>query len=210
MINTIYLDYGHGGIDTNNEYTTAPSKMFKLPSGTMMYEGQLNREIGLQVRYFLTRMLPWVEVIETAPGSEDVSLRKRIRTVNRGNSDESLLISIHNNASRGHNASGFELFTSVGETESDELARDIFKAVKRVSRSLKIRMRRPAKDLAREANFYVLRKSKCQAVLIEVQFFDYEADAYRLRDEHFQKEMARAIAQGIVAHITKQNRKQKK
>lgn len=41
-IKQIVIDCGHGGIDKNGKYTTAPAKQAKV-DGKMMYEGVLNR-----------------------------------------------------------------------------------------------------------------------------------------------------------------------
>ena len=39
MIKNIVLDFGHGGIDINGNYTTAPNKMHKFSNGQIAYEG---------------------------------------------------------------------------------------------------------------------------------------------------------------------------
>ena len=49
----IILDFGHGGIDQNGTYTTAPAKMFTFSNGEIAYEGVLNRQIGGLVEIYL-------------------------------------------------------------------------------------------------------------------------------------------------------------
>ncbi len=53
----------------------------------------------------------------------------------------------------------------------------------------------------RQARFYVLRKSRMPSVLIETGFLTGRDDAVKLQNSWFQKQMAKAIAAGIVEYI---------
>ena len=51
MIKNIILDFGHGGIDENGNYTTL-GKKHTFPNGETAYEGVINRRIGGMLRAF--------------------------------------------------------------------------------------------------------------------------------------------------------------
>ena len=50
MITNVVLDFGHGGIDKDGNYTTAPKKMHTYDNGEVAYEGVLNRQIGKYIK----------------------------------------------------------------------------------------------------------------------------------------------------------------
>lgn len=196
MIKTIVLDFGHGGIDSKGQYTTAPYKMFTYPSGEIAYEGVLNREIGKYIYDCLKE--DGYDVICTVNYDDprDLSLRDRVAIANSLDPKSTIFVSVHCNASMNHNAGGFEIFTSVGETESDRLAFEIRRM------ALHAIHRANMKDRGlKESDFYVLRKTKCAAVLIECGFFDFRPDFVNLKDPHFQGDLGSMIYTGIINYI---------
>lgn len=128
MIKNIILDFGHGGIDSNGQYTTAPAKMHKFPNGEVAYEGEINRQIGGMLALYLNTQRLRYNVVMTVNTYDptDVSLDRRVEIANKYNKDESILISVHSNAtSPSGRGRGFEIFTSRGLTKSDQLATEI-------------------------------------------------------------------------------------
>ncbi|WZE63615.1 endolysin [Maribacter phage Panino] len=207
MIENVILDFGHGGIDSNGNYTTAPSKMHKFPDGTVAYEGLLNRQIGGHV-YTCLRSHSELNVVCTVKEDDprDLSLPWRVRVANSFDEKSTIFVSIHCNASKNHNASGFELFTTKGFTQSDLLAESIATyaevALDRVS--LKTRYDFSDGDKDKEVDFYVLRKTKCPAVLLECGFFDYRPDFDKLNNPLFQADLGSFIYTGIINYINEQ------
>ena len=204
-IKNIILDLGHGGIDNNGNYVTAPKKMAILPNGTIAYEGVINRQIGGLVG----QLLKWhsefnVEYTVKPDDYRDISLRHRVRVANKYNPSETLFISIHSNAFNGK-ARGFELYTTRGITKSDSLADSIANSVEDLYNNINLKLRYDFTDgdKDKEADFYVLRKTKCPAVLIECLFFDNEYDYKYLSDTNFQKDLAYAIYKGITNYASK-------
>ncbi|MGH2413170.1 MAG: N-acetylmuramoyl-L-alanine amidase family protein, partial [Microcystaceae cyanobacterium] len=53
----------------------------------------------------------------------------------------------------------------------------------------------------RSARFYVLRNSKMPSTLVEVGFVTGTQDATKLRNPTYQRQMAEAIARGILDYI---------
>ncbi len=204
MIKNIVLDFGHGGLDEDGNYTTAPNKMFKFPNGEVAYEGALNRAIGGHV-YTCLRSHSEFNVVCTVKEDDprDLSLGWRVRVANRYDPNETIFISIHCNASPNHNASGFEIFTTKGVTKSDRLAENIASAVGHVYENVGLRLRYDFSDgdKDKEADFYVLRKTKCPAVLCEMLFFDNWDDYKYLKDPLFQANLGTFVYTGILNYI---------
>ncbi|MBL6964233.1 MAG: N-acetylmuramoyl-L-alanine amidase [Bacteroidetes bacterium] len=202
----IILDFGHGGIDENGHYTTAPSKMFTFPNGETAYEGFINRQIGGLIELYLRSNYPDYNIVTTVKttDSRDLSLSYRVQVANQFPAADTLFISIHSNASMNHNASGFSIYTTPGVTRSDSLATYIGEEVEKYYTDLNLKLRfdfYSDGDLDREADFYVLMKTKCPAVLLECLFFDYWEDYKLLKSAEFQKELAWHVYKGIIKYV---------
>lgn len=201
MIKNIILDAGHGGLDTNGNYTTAPSKMFKFSDGEIAYEGVLNRKITQQVANLLGAHWDLNTIFTVRPDdSRDLSLAYRVQVANKQTPATTLFISIHCNAGGG---TGFEIYTTKGTTKSDKLAEDIANEVESVYEEFNLRLRYDFSDgdKDKESDFYVLRKTKCPAVLLECGFFDNRKDYDLLKTEAFQNKLAHRIYLGILKYI---------
>lgn len=206
MYKYIVLDFGHGGLTEEGKYTTAPSKMYKFPNGEVAYEGVINRQIGGLV-YTHLRNHPELKVICTVKEDDprDLSLSYRVRVANSYPKDETLFVSIHNNAGGG---TGFELYTTRGYTKSDDLAEEIANSVEDLYKSVNLNLRYDFSDgdKDKEVDFYVLRKTRGVAVLLECGFFDNPKDFALLKDNEFQCKLAMRIYKGIISFIDKSNK----
>jgi len=200
----IILDFGHGGLDKNGRYTTFPNKMFKHANGETAYEGVLNRQIGGLLELYLKSHAN-LNVITTVKSSDprDISLAHRVQIANSYDPKDTIFISIHSNASDLHNASGFEIFTTTGNTKSDLLATAIGNRVGVLYNKLNLRLRFDFQDgdLDKEKDYYVLRKTNCPSVLIECLFFDHWNDYLLLKNPEFQKNISWEIYQGIRQYL---------
>lgn len=206
MIKNIVLDFGHGGLNKFGQYTTAPNKMHTYPCGEVAYEGVLNREIGARLHKKLDNTNLNVVATVDADDSRDKSLSYRVRVANTYNPKETIFISIHSNAFNG-DVRGFEIYTTVGTTESDKVAENVYNEVSELYSELKLRLRHDFSDgdPDKEVDFYVLRKTKCPAVLIECLFFDNWEDFKFLKDKCFQEKLANAIYKGIINYVDNSN-----
>lgn len=202
MVKNVVLDFGHGGIDNEGNYITAPDKMYTFSDGVVAYEGVLNREIGKAVYDCLSDHDEY-NVICTVDYDDpaDPPLRNRVDVANGLPPESTIFVSVHCNASPDHNAGGFEIYSSVGDTDSDILAKDIHSSCKHVLRHWDMKDRG-----IKEANFYVLRKTKCTAVLIECGFFDFREDFNKLKDALFQGDLGSFIYTGILNYINGKNK----
>ncbi|MFT6125935.1 MAG: N-acetylmuramoyl-L-alanine amidase [Flavobacteriaceae bacterium] len=197
----ILVDMGHGGLDSNGKYTTAPDKMFTFPNGEVICEGVINRQIGKKVFNNLSELGYCPSYIFFPEESVDMPLEERVEIINYFNPKKTIGISFHSNASLSHNARGFEIFTSKGETESDIIATYIGKEIIEEFPDDNFRPDYVDGDLDKENQFYILRKTLCPMVLIESLFFDNIEDAKLLKSESFQDRLALSISNGIIKYL---------
>ena len=171
----ILLDPGHGGL-INGKYVTAPRKMYKHENGLIIYEGVWNRSIVAKLCYLLKSA--GVPVVNVANTEEDKPLSDRVEEANKWakqyGAKNALYISIHANAGKGK---GFEVYTSKGETMSDPVANKYMEAMAEQFPDRVARMDTTDGDKDKEANFYVLKKTACPAILTESFFMDNLEDA---------------------------------
>lgn len=124
----------------------------------------------------------------------DVPLEERARCVNeiceRLGADNVVLVSIHCNASKNGEwgkARGWSAYTSKGNTKSDELATMLYVEAGHNFSEQTIRKDFSDGDPDWEEDFYILKKTKCPAVITENFFMDNEQDlAYLTSDEGFE------------------------
>ena len=161
------IDAGHGGLSPEGKYVTAGKRSPKREDGTQFYEGVNNR--------VNSRLIVWalkeagINAALLHDTWQDVPLSERVQEVNTIAQDkEVVLISIHSdahgNGKEWTSASGFSTFTSKGKTKSDKLA-DIFHS------HLQKNFKEVSKDRGiREADFYILKRTSCPALLLELGF----------------------------------------
>lgn len=197
----IVIDCGHGGIDSNGEYTTSPHKMYKHPNGYIAYEGEINRQIGKKLYTYLEELGTCPSYTIEPEDATDLSLKKRVELINNFNKYNTYCVSIHNNYYEKHTARGSEIWTSPGETKSDVLATYVGVDIQDEFPNMKFRTDFSDGDLDKEARFYILTKTNCPCILIEVAFFDNKYDIELLKSETFQKRYAWRIATGIIRYL---------
>ena len=141
------------------------------------------------------------------PEEGDITLGERARRVNAWCSklgrDNVILISIHNNAAGDGSAwmkgTGWEIWTSRGETKADALARCIYEAALETIPG--IRVRKESGEPDKEKDFYILAKTQCPAVLTENFFQDNEEEVKFLESQDGKEKIARLHVEGIKKYI---------
>lgn len=177
---TWLLDAGHGGIDPNGIYVTAPNfdptdkstwyKCYYHNDKVKIFEGEYNRKI----RDELIRLINVDEKMQWAivnHGYEDVSLSKRVAIANQYQQihQNCVFVSIHGNAGGG---TGIEGYTSRGQTKSDKICTVFLERANKEFPEKVLRTDPSDGDADKEANFYVLRYTNCPALLMEWFFMD--------------------------------------
>jgi N-acetylmuramoyl-L-alanine amidase len=182
----IMIDAGHGGKDP----------------GAVGPTGLQEKDVVLTVAMLLGGLLlSDCEVNYTRRDDTFVELAHRATKANDWQADA--FISLHCNAGPPGQGTGFEVFTTVGQTLSDGLATDVFEAfgAEFPDRARRVDMRDG--DVDKEQDFAVLRRTRMRAILFELEFIHTNAGENWLRDARNQARCARALAAGIRKHFFK-------
>ena len=182
------IDNGHGGV-INGVPQTAGKRSPDFGDG-VLYEGVSNRRIAAKVIEGLREAC--LNVRELVPEVEDISLRTRANRVNAlARYNNVILISIHSDAFHKESARGWSSWTYYGDTKSDKVATVLYKHAKKAR--VKVREDWSDGDPDKEANFYILRRTNCPAVLVENLFMTNEKDYKTLKSEKGQDKLAKII-----------------
>lgn len=165
------LDNGHGGV-IDGLYQTEGKRSPKWDDGAILYEGEFNRSIVNRLIEMLTA--DRVSYVNIAPELEDIALNERVRRANNYHHQRNCIyVSIHANAGGG---TGYEVYTSPGETDSDAVATVFFNEFKNEFPDIRMRADTLDGDVDKEANFYVLTRTRMPAILTENFFMDNEQE----------------------------------
>jgi N-acetylmuramoyl-L-alanine amidase len=127
----------------------------------------------------------------------DVTLRLTARVNYERLIEPAIYISLHCNAADNSAAAGIEVWTSPGETAADAAASAIHTSLARAFPGRIMRVDYADGDPDKEANFYVLVKTRCPAVLIEMGFLSNPEERAWLVQPNTHHQLAAAIAAGI-------------
>lgn len=139
----------------------------------------------------------------------DISLSERVRRVNticnKYGAGNVVLVSVHANAvgdsSQWMNGKGWEAYTTKGKTKSDVLAEFLYKRAEQNLKGRKIRKDTTDGDSDKEADFYIIKKAKCPAVLTENFFYDNKDDLAYLTSDEGLHAVERTHVEGILDYI---------
>lgn len=182
----VVIDPGHGGFDPG----ALGMNKSKEKNNTLSVALKLGKELqkkGVKVIY--TRQSDKI----TFPTGIRANLQARAQVANRVNAD--LFISIHNNSSIYSGVNGTETYYCGGSSKSKALASFI---QNQLVKDMKLRNRG-----VRSADFYVLRKTKNTAALIELGYITNSNEEAKLRNSKTQDKYAAAIATGIMKYLTR-------
>lgn len=187
----VLIDNGHG----------SNTKGKRSPDGRLM-EYAYTREIADMLVYELKKL--GIDAERIVREELDVPLSERCRRVNEYKASEAILISIHCNAAGSGNwmnARGWEAWTSVGKTKADKLATCLYNAAEEVLDGMKIRKDTSDGDEDKESDFYILKHTKCPAVLTENLFQDNKEDVDFLLSAEGKKAIVNLHVQGIRKYL---------
>lgn len=195
--NIIVIDVGHGGID----------------GGTGDRNDILEKDINLQVGIKLKKELivEGFQVIMTR--EEDISLEDfsdikgsryrrdldaRKSIIN--NNKPLAFVSIHCNSSKRSTAKGIKIYYYPDSIEGEELAKCISQSIDEYFYKGYMKEEKVTTEILTE-DFFILRETEYPGVLIEVGFLTNPEENRLLRDEEYQRQMARAIKKGILKYL---------
>ena len=171
----VVIDPGHGGKDP----------------GAVGLRGLQEKNVILPISLDVSRLLQQrgVQVKLTRNADYFVSLRGRTQMANRARAN--IFVSIHANAVGGRRShiNGMEVFYYGNRDLAAAIHRSILRSINVGDRGVK------------RGRFYVLRKSRMPASLVEVGFVTGARDNPNLSNPAYRRRMAQAIAQGILDYI---------
>lgn len=192
----VLIDNGHGN---NTKGKCSPDGNFKEYKFNRIIADMLHKELSYNN----------IESFIIVPEEIDIPLKERCNRVNSfvksHPNDNVILISIHANAFGydWNNVSGFEIYTSKGETKADKLADCIFNAVKSEFPDIKLRTDYSDGDSDKEEAFYILKHTVCPAVLTENFFYTNHSDLALLTSEEGLSRITKYHVNGIIDYKNK-------
>lgn len=179
----VILDNGHGK-------ETAGKRSPVWADGSQLFEYEFNRDIVRRIAEKLeAENIPYRILV---PEENDIGLSERARRANaiaKENGGKAYVLSIHANAGGG---TGWEVWTSPGETKADAIATVFAEEAQRVFVPDGWRMRFDYSDgdPDKEAAFYILMHTNCPAILTENFFMDTEKDCRFIMSETGRQQIA--------------------
>lgn len=207
----ILIDNGHG--------SNTLGKQSPLLEGTGLDVWSIFTEKGRFKEWKYTRVIA-EDVVAALKGmgydarlvvteTTDISLSERVRRINticnKYGAGNVILVSVHANAvgdsSQWMTGKGWEAYTTRGKTKSDTLAEFLYKRAEKNLKDRKIRKDTTDGDSDKEADFYIIKKAKCPAVLTENFFYDNKDDLKYLTSDEGINAVERLHIEGIIDYV---------
>jgi len=184
---------GHGGL-INGKYVTPGKRSPIWEDGSVYYEGVGNRDIVDRISNKLDVCGILHHKITT--GGVDTGLSRRADVINAYcamyGTDRCVLIEVHSNGFSDPDAKGWEVYSTKGLTKSDAVATIMYEEAQKEFPTERFRKDTKDGDPDKEANFTVIAKSKCRAVLTE-NFF--QTNPHECKDILMKEEGREKIAE---------------
>ncbi|MHC0439890.1 N-acetylmuramoyl-L-alanine amidase [Flavobacterium sp. 3-210] len=171
---TIVIDAGHGGEDVGAQIGAEQEK--KIVEKIAKKISALNSKDE-------------IEIILLRNDDSFVQLSERVSKINKIN--PSLVISLHVNSSKNLNENGVNAYVSKQNAFYEKSKENAENLVDKLSNE------KLARGEVKDANYYVLKNSKCPALLVEIGYLTNENDRNYLVSENGQNEIANKIVEFI-------------
>ena len=178
----IYLDAGHGGVDSGAISSTFLEKDMNL----ILVNKLANELFDRGAMVFLTRDDDY-DLASSTINRKRNDLYNRVKLIN--NSDCDMYVSIHMNASGSSKWSGIQVFYSDILKENKDIASV-------VTDNLSINLAN-VREYKKENGYYMYSKLKVPGILVEAGFVSNSHDNYVIRKEDYQDKLVNNIANGI-------------
>ena len=183
---TIYIDPGHGGVDSGTTYKN-------------IYEKDINLIISKKIEKYL--ISKGATVYLTRENDKDLStttvnrirndLTNRAKLINKTNPD--MYISIHLNYISNSKWQGLQIFYNNKNKENENIANKLTTYLKEYTSNI----REPKK----ENIYYMYKQIKVPGVLIELGFLSNPNDRYLLQKSDYQYKIVESIKKGIIKYF---------
>ena len=184
----IYIDPGHGGVDSGAISSTFLEKDMNLLLSKKLESALISK--GAIV--YLTRDGDY-DLANSALNRKRNDLYNRVKLINNSNAD--MYVSIHLNSSTSSKWSGIQLFYSNVLKENKVIAEVITNTMKENMKNIR--------DVKKENGYYMYSKIKVPGILVEAGFVSNPNDNYKIRQEKYQDILVNNIALGIENYFIK-------
>lgn len=179
----VLLDNGHGK-------ETAGKRSPIWSDGSQLFEWEFNRDIVRRIAEKL--QADGVPYRILVPEENDISLSERVKRANeiaKENNGKVYVLSVHANAGGG---TGWEVYTSPGETKADAIATVFAEEAQRVfvPDGWRMRFDYADGDPDKESAFYILKHTSCPAIVTENFFMDTEKDCRFIMSDDGREQIA--------------------
>lgn len=193
---TVILDAGHGE-------ETPGKRSPVLEDGRQLLEWKFNREVCAVIKQLLDE--EGIKCILANEDNVDYKLSERASVINiicdneREFGSTPIMISVHGNAALNGNdwvnVTGWEVYSTPGETNSDKLAECFCEVFSSVFPDKKLRGHK-------EEDFTVIVKTNCPCVLTENFFYDGKSDCELMLSDEGKMNIARLHVEAIKKYMT--------
>ena len=188
-IPTVVIDAGHGGDDPGKiGINGAPEKDINL-----RITEKLRQYLEADgIRVVLTRETEDGLYDASAPNKKVQDMKRRIEKIEQ--TDPVLTVSIHQNRFDDPDVCGPQVFYAPGSVEGEKLARCVQESMNEA-----LEVEKPRKQM--EGNYYIVKSGAAPAVIVECGFLSNPEEEAKLKDKKYQKEIAKAVREGIAAYL---------
>lgn len=193
---TIIIDAGHGGED----------------GGAVGIDGVVEKDINLAISLKLMNLLEasghkvimtrekdqaiYDEGSSTLREKKRSDLRNRMGIIKNSKKNNAIFVSIHQNKFPNPKYFGTQIFYSVNDPKSQDLAEKIKESVVGLIQPENTREIKPA-----DKKIYLLHNADIPAVIVECGFLSNSEESKKLVDEKYQSQVAFSIYCGITSYI---------
>ncbi|MDD6441721.1 MAG: N-acetylmuramoyl-L-alanine amidase [bacterium] len=183
----VVIDAGHGGDDP----------------GKIGINNALEKEINLQIAKEIKKYLEKAGITVVMTRENDSSLknskaedmRERVKIIDE--SKAKIAVSIHQNSFPSEAEKGAQVFYFSESEEGVKIAQIL-------QNHLKILDPENKREIKENNSYFLLKRTKTPTVIVECGFLSNWAEAEKLTETEYQKEIAQVISEGILAYMNQE------
>lgn len=190
----IVIDAGHGGEDGGAVANNVVEKNINLSISNKLRDIFISSGFNVKMTRSSDKMIN--ESGDTLRERKVSDMKNRLKLFNE--SENNIVISIHQNKFTQEEYKGSQVFYSTNNKESEKLALSIKTSIKTLIQPHNEREIKPA-----DRNIYLLYNSKTPSVIVECGFISNFEEALLLKDNAYQNKIAFAIYSGFLDYYNK-------
>ncbi len=190
----IVIDAGHGGEDGGAVANNVVEKNINLSISNKLRDIFISSGFNVKMTRSSDKMIN--DSGDTLRERKVSDMKNRLKLFNE--SENNIVISIHQNRFTQEEYKGSQVFYSTNNKESEKLALSIKTSIKTLIQPDNEREIKPA-----DRNIYLLHNSKTPSVIVECGFISNFEEALLLKDNAYQNKIAFAIYSGFLDYYNK-------